>query len=386
MMKNNGKNIDIRIDKVTKRFRTFRRQVVALEKVHLAIKANEFFVVLGPSGCGKSTLLNLIAGLEDPTEGAIMVADRTVASAAKNISLTPKERDVAMVFQSYALYPHMDVFQNIAFPLKLAKELTKAEIKRKVNDIALLLGIKELLTAKPRELSGGQRQRVAMARAIVRQPSVFLLDEPLSNLDAQLRVRLREELKKLQRKLGTTTVYVTHDQSEAMTLGDRIAILKDGTVQQVGAPLDVYERPQNTFVAGFIGVPPMNLLEGSIVRHEDEQLIVEIAGLTLELGDVAGDSISKGHKICLGVRPEKISLLTGDDSSIDDGSIVLESEVSFIERLGSDIVLCFYVDDNKILVKTDYRGRFEEGERLRFAFGRDDIHLFDESGKRLGDY
>lgn len=240
-------------------------EVTAVKNMNLDIKDGEFMILLGPSGCGKTTTLRMISGLEEPTKGQIYIGDKLVADPEKGVFVPPKDRDIAMVFQSYALYPHMTVYDNIAFPLKLRK-VPKQEIDQRVREVAEMLGLTELLKRKPRELSGGQRQRVALGRAIVRKPQVFLMDEPLSNLDAKLRVKMRAELKKLQRQLGVTTIYVTHDQVEAMTMGDRIAVINAGELQQVGSPDEVYDKPANTFVAGFIGSPPMNSMDASITE------------------------------------------------------------------------------------------------------------------------
>ncbi len=251
----------VTVQNIKKDFFTLRRgKIHALKNINLEIEAGSFFVILGPSGCGKSTLMNIIAGIEKPTGGEITIGDKTVVSVEKKINLTPKQRDAAMVFQSYALYPHMTVFENISFPLKIAK-LNKEEINKKVNEAAETLEITALLKAKPSELSGGQKQRVALGRAIVRQPNVLLLDEPLSNLDALLRTSMRAQLKMLQKKINVTTIYVTHDQIEAMTLGDKIAVLNKGEVMQTGTPEEIYNNPQNLFTAKFMGTPPMNIIE-----------------------------------------------------------------------------------------------------------------------------
>src|SRR5690554_5825222 len=252
---------------VTKRF----GNVVAVDNIDLEIKDKEFIVLVGPSGCGKSTTLRMVAGLEEITEGDIYIGENIVNDVA------PKDRDIAMVFQNYALYPHMDVYNNMAFGLKLRK-FPKAEIDKRVNEAARVLGIENLLKRKPKELSGGQRQRVALGRAIVREPKVFLMDEPLSNLDAKLRVQMRAELAKLHDRLQTTIIYVTHDQTEAMTMGDRIVVMKDGLIQQVGAPLEIYNNPNNVFVAGFIGSPAMNFMEVILKREDDNYFVVSKNG------------------------------------------------------------------------------------------------------------
>ncbi|HEY8497197.1 MAG TPA: sn-glycerol-3-phosphate ABC transporter ATP-binding protein UgpC, partial [Limnochordales bacterium] len=251
------------LENVTKRY----GNVVAVNKANLVIEDEEFVVLVGPSGCGKSTTLRMIAGLEEITEGNIYIGDRLVND------VPPKDRDIAMVFQNYALYPHMNVYDNMAFGLKLRK-FPKDEIDRRVREAARMLGIEHLLDRKPKQLSGGQRQRVAVGRAIVREPAAFLMDEPLSNLDAKLRVQMRAELSKLHNRLRTTTIYVTHDQTEAMTMGDRIVVMKDGFIQQVGAPLEIYENPNNVFVAGFIGSPAMNFLN-AVLRRDGDDVVVD---------------------------------------------------------------------------------------------------------------
>ncbi|WP_297487983.1 ABC transporter ATP-binding protein, partial [Thermococcus sp.] len=275
----------------------------AVKDMNLHVKDREFMILLGPSGCGKTTTLRMIAGLEEPTKGRIYIGDRLVADPEKDVFVPPRDRDVAMVFQSYALYPHMSVYDNIAFPLKLRK-VPKSEVDKRVREVAEMLGLSELLNRKPRELSGGQRQRVALGRAIVRKPRVFLMDEPLSNLDAKLRVRMRAELKRLQRQLGVTTVYVTHDQVEAMTMGDRIAVINAGQLQQVGSPEEVYHKPANTFVAGFIGSPPMNFLEGTLT----EDGFVDFGEFRLKLlpdqFEVLREENLIDKTITFGIRPE----------------------------------------------------------------------------------
>jgi sn-glycerol 3-phosphate transport system ATP-binding protein len=274
----------------------------------------EFLILVGPSGCGKTTALRMIAGLEEPTSGVIAIGDRIVTG------LSPKERDVAMVFQNYALYPHMTVYKNLAFGLKQRKE-QKEEIGRRVKEVAAMLGLEEMLGRKPAQLSGGQRQRVAMGRALVREPRAFLLDEPLSNLDAKLRVQVRGDLKRLHRRLGITTIYVTHDQVEAMTLGDRIVVMSGGELQQVGMPQDVYDRPANIFVAGFIGSPPMNLLRGNVVGGR-----VTAGDLTFELGGVPDGEVA------LGIRPEHLS------PSVD-GRPTIVCDVDVVEPLGDEVIV-----------------------------------------------
>ncbi|HKF90850.1 MAG TPA: ABC transporter ATP-binding protein [Acidimicrobiia bacterium] len=318
---------------VTKRF----ADVTAVDHFTLEVADEEFLVLLGPSGCGKSTALRMIAGLEEPTEGTIEIGDRTVND------IEAKDRDVAMVFQSYALYPHMTVRRNVEFPLK-SRKVPKLERDRLVEETTKMLGLEGLLERKPAQLSGGQRQRVALARAIVRRPQAFLMDEPLSNLDAKLRVQTRAELVELRRRLGATIVYVTHDQVEAMTMGDRIAILDQGVLQQVGPPQDVYARPANLFVARFIGNPPMNTVAGDVSRV-DGTVGVQIPGGVIELPGTLGSAVERRglEHVVLGVRPE--DLILGEGSPV-------RATVSVIESLGHERhVICRLEDGQLIIVR-----------------------------------
>lgn len=290
---------EVTLENVTK---VYPGGIEAVTDFNLRINDAEFVVLVGPSGCGKSTTLRMVAGLEEITRGAIVIDNREVND------VPPKDRDIAMVFQNYALYPHMTVYKNMAFALKLRK-FPKKQIDERVRQAAEILGISELLNRKPKALSGGQRQRVAVGRAIVRQPKAFLFDEPLSNLDAKLRVEMRAELKALHRRLKTTTIYVTHDQEEAMTLGERIVIMKDGFVQQVGSPLDVYNRPANCFVGGFIGSPPMNILHGHLCL-QDDAICFDEGSAKIRLPDSLKDTLSSwaGKELTMGIRPEAMSL------------------------------------------------------------------------------
>jgi multiple sugar transport system ATP-binding protein len=304
----------------------------AVSDMSLGIEDGEFMVLVGPSGCGKTTALRMVAGLEHISEGVLKIGERIVNN------VPPKDRDIAMVFQSYALYPHLSVYDNIAFSLKLQGE-KKPEIARRVKEAAHVLGLETLLDRKPRALSGGQRQRVAMGRAIVRNPQAFLMDEPLSNLDAKLRVQMRAEISRLQTDLGTTTIYVTHDQVEAMTMGDRIAVMRKGELQQVGPPQDLYDRPVNLFVGGFIGSPAMNMLEGQLARR-DGSLAVDVGGQQLTLGDEAIGSRPalrnyEGKTVIVGIRPEHV-----EDAALAEAppDRRLRGEVVLTEALGSEIV------------------------------------------------
>jgi multiple sugar transport system ATP-binding protein len=325
---------------VTKRF---GKDVVAVDRVSMEIADGEFMVLVGPSGCGKTTLLRIIAGLEEVSDGEVVIGDRIVTD------LAPKHRDIAMVFQNYALYPHMTVAQNIAIGLRLRKR-PKAEVAEKVGAAARVLGLERLLDRKPSELSGGQRQRVAMGRAMVREPQAFLMDEPLSNLDAKLRVQMRAELARLRDQLGTTTIYVTHDQVEAMTLGDRVAVMRDGVVQQLDTPQNLYANPANMFVAAFIGSPSMNLFEATI---ENGQVVFGWHRLP-----VAGRIAAHSGPVVVGIRPSDF-----EDAEVwrDDTRSVLEVPVSVVEELGAEANVIFSLDANPASDSADGRTPQEEG-------------------------
>jgi multiple sugar transport system ATP-binding protein len=344
----------------------------AVDKLNLDIQDGEFLVLVGPSGCGKSTSLRMLAGLEEVTSGAIRIGERDVTH------LPPKDRDIAMVFQNYALYPHMTVADNMGFALKIAG-VPKAEIRQKVEDAAKLLELTEYLGRKPKALSGGQRQRVAMGRAIVREPKVFLMDEPLSNLDAKLRVQTRTQIASLQRRLGITTVYVTHDQVEAMTMGDRVAVLKDGLLQQCDTPRRMYEKPANVFVAGFIGSPAMNLIEAPIV---DGGVAFDGAVVPVDRESLSR-AVDKGERtVTLGVRPESFDL-----SATGTGIAVT---VNVVEELGADAFAygTAKVDggDVDVIVRVDPRNTPAKGESLHFLPRAGETHIFSAvSGERLSD-
>lgn len=355
---------------LSKKFVSLRGSTLAVDNVTLEVEDRELFVLLGPSGCGKSTILNLIAGLEKPTAGEIWFDDRRVASAEEGLSIPPRERNAAMVFQNYALYPHMSVYDNIAFPLRIARQ-KKGTIDESVAKAASALEIKELLRAKPAELSGGQRQRVAIARAIVREPNIFLLDEPLSNLDAQLRLSTRAELKNLQRQLKITTVYVTHDQIEAMTLGDRIAVLRNGKLEQVATPDQLYAKPANPFVATFVGSPPMNLFEASLIQESGEYFL-KIGNSKLDAPDQIVSRIQRfGDKsFMLGIRPEDIKL------NRDIQPKVLTGRLESIEPLGREQLLHISAGETRLTaLAADFKIKINDIVYLAFDPGR--IHLFE---------
>jgi len=364
----------VRLVNLVKKFFSLRGTVVAVNNINLEIKSGEFFVLLGPSGSGKSTLLNLIAGLEKPTRGEIFFDDKLVASTERRIFLTPKERNVAFVFQNYALYPHMTVAQNIAFPLEMAG-VRKSKIEEAVKQAAMRLKILDLLDARPGELSGGQRQRVAIARAIVRQPNIFLLDEPLSNLDAHLRLSTRVELKHLQRSLGITTVYVTHDQIEAMTLGDRVAVLNEGRLEQVGTPDELYEKPANTFVATFIGSPMMNLLEAELTEEKGNFYII-LGNIKIKLPDEKIKSLSKlKTKSCIiGIRPEHVLLVSCGQKA--ETPPVIKAKIDSIEPLGREMLVHVLFNGYKISLLTNEKAH-KEGETINITFDLKKAHIFE---------
>ena len=357
--------------------KVYDNSVTAVHDFNLEINDKEFIVLVGPSGCGKSTTLRMVAGLEEISDGDLLIDGKRVND------VEPKDRDIAMVFQSYALYPHMTVYENMAFPLKLRK-LSKAEIDKKVMDAAETLDIVEYLKRKPKALSGGQRQRVAIGRAIVREPKVLLMDEPLSNLDAKLRNQMRAEIIRLRQKINTTFMYVTHDQTEAMTLGDRIVIMKDGVIQQSGTPQELFDHPANLFVAGFIGVPQMNFFDAELVK-KDGKYAVALGGIEVVLSeDKQAKLVAKGveaQAITLGVRPEHISL---------KGEQMLKGTVDVSEMMGSAVHLHMNVmgKDAVIIVQTiDLQGsvgeRFRYGNEVAFSFGGNVCHVFDKDGKNL---
>jgi len=358
---------EVLFKKLTKRF----KNVVALDDVTLGVADKEFLVLVGPSGCGKTTALRCLAGLEEPTAGEIYIGERLVND------ISPKDRDIAMVFQNYALYPHMNVYDNMAFGLKLRK-FPRVEIQRRVNEAAGMLGLEGLLDRKPRQLSGGQRQRVALARAIVREPKVFLMDEPLSNLDAKLRVQTRAELIKLHRRLGITTIYVTHDQTEAMTMGDRIAVLHNGRIQQVDRPLNLFNQPANLFVAGFIGSPAMNFISSSL-EAQDGGLYVKADPLFLRLPDAHAAKVKGrvGRPVIFGIRPDDIydRALNPAVAATDGNTASLSVDVT--EPMGSTVYAYLTAGPHSLIADLDAETRAQDGQPLAVVFDMGKAHLFD---------
>ena len=349
--------------------KVFPGGVQAVKSMDLNIRDQEFIVLVGPSGCGKSTTLRMVAGLEEITEGQISIGGTVVNN------VPPKNRDIAMVFQNYALYPHMTVYKNMAFALKL-RRYPKAEIDARVRDAAKILDIQELLDRKPKALSGGQRQRVAVGRAIVRKPKAFLFDEPLSNLDAKLRVEMRAELKRLHRTLQTTTIYVTHDQEEAMTLGDRIVVMKDGLVQQCGPPLEVYDTPANRFVAGFVGTPPMNFFQGRLVEDGGSVLFDE-GSVRLRLTEGQSQKLAGavGQEAVLGVRPEAMAL--AGEGRFGGTENVLPVQIGVIEPLGEKMDIYTSTPSHPhIVARVDARRDVEVGQRVQLHLDLEKVHVF----------
>ncbi len=342
-------------------------QVQVVKGISLTIPDKEFVVLVGPSGCGKSTTLRMVAGLEDPTSGEIRIGGRVVNDVA------PKDRDIAMVFQSYALYPHLTVRDNLAFGLKMRK-VPKAQIEERVTEVAKLLGLEGLLDRKPKALSGGQRQRVAMGRAIVRRPQVFLFDEPLSNLDAKLRVQMRTEIARLHQRLQTTVIYVTHDQTEAMTLADRIVVMHQGVIQQEGAPLELYDRPRNRFVAGFLGSPAMNFLPGSVAT-DGEVVRAKAAGLEVALPAASAAHLREraGQDAILGIRPEHLTL---EREGTEPGG-ELQGRVDVREPMGSEVYLYVETDAGQVVVRAPAHAGVREGEAITLHVAPAHVHLFD---------
>lgn len=360
--------VNVTLENVKKYF----RKVKAVDGITLRINDGEFIVLLGPSGCGKTTLLRTIAGLERVTDGRILFDNEDVTY------LPPRARNVSMVFQSYAVFPHMSVYDNIAFPLKV-KKYPNSEIRRRVKWAAELLRIDELLNRYPSQLSGGQRQRVAVARAIVVEPKVLLMDEPLSNLDALLRVKMRSELKKLQKTVKVTTIYVTHDQVEAMTMGDRIAVMKEGKLQQVGTPSEIYHKPTNLFVAGFIGSPQMNFIKGIIAR-KGESVMFDSGDIVL---NVSGELVSvlekyEGEEVIMGIRPENVYL-----SSENTQNMKKKAKIDFVETLGSETIIHCKIGNTVIISKVPKELNLKIGDEVLVELDPQKLHFFDSKGNAI---
>lgn len=347
----------------------YDKNVKVVKNVNIEINDKEFFVLVGPSGCGKSTILRMIAGLEEISDGEIYIGDKKVND------VPPKDRDIAMVFQNYALYPHMSVYENMAFGLRLRK-IPKDVIKKLVKNAADILGLTEYLDRKPAALSGGQRQRVAVGRSIVRNPKVFLFDEPLSNLDAKLRTQMRTEISKLHSRLETTMIYVTHDQVEAMTMGDRIVVLKDGLVQQIDTPLNLYDNPVNKFVAGFIGSPSMNFITGKIIC--DEQVKFQCDGISIALQNKMSDKMREYNtqQVTLGIRPEDIKPCRENTSTID-------SQVEVVEPMGNETILYLNTVVGPLISRTSEKVSLKTGSKFSTTFEISKIHFFDMDGQKI---
>ncbi len=355
---------ELKFTNVVKRY----GQTQVVHGVNLHVRDKEFLVLVGPSGCGKSTLLRMIAGLEEITEGTISLDKKVINNVA------PKDRGLAMVFQNYALYPHMNVYENMAFGLKQRKT-PKIEIQQRVQEVAEILGLEELLTRKPHELSGGQRQRVAMGRAMVRKPSVFLFDEPLSNLDAKLRIQMRAEIKLLHQRVNSTMVYVTHDQVEAMTLADRIVVLKDGYIEQVGTPLELFLEPVNSFVAGFIGTPPMNLLPSRVTKKNGQDLLEFDGGLKIPVPPKPDSKIQDGQNVLMGIRTEEITI--ANDHGFENPDWIFPGMVKVVEPLGNENHLHVEIQGTTFVARCEGRKIIKVGEKIDIAFNLQQMHIFD---------
>lgn len=358
-------------------YKIYPGDVTAVHDFNLEIEDKEFIILVGPSGCGKSTTLRMIAGLEEISKGELRIGDRVVND------VPPKDRDIAMVFQNYALYPHMTVYKNMAFGLQLRK-MPKEEIDKKVTDAAKILDIEHLLNRKPKALSGGQRQRVALGRAMVRDPAVFLLDEPLSNLDAKLRTAMRSEITKLHKRLGTTFVYVTHDQTEAMTMGDRIVVMKDGFIQQVDTPQQLYDNPCNIFVAGFIGSPQMNMLPVTVQKKDGKYCAMfGSTPILIPEGKAAPGTLDKyvGKDCVLGIRPENLH----DEAVYLESPTcsVIDASVDLAELMGSEIYLYLSSGGSKLVAKVPPRSRAKDGDTIKIAIDCQKIHLFDKESEKV---
>ncbi len=356
--------------------KVYENGFVAVHGASFVVHDGEFIVLVGPSGCGKSTTLRMVAGLESITAGTLSIGDRVVND------VLPKNRDIAMVFQNYALYPHMTVYDNMAFGLKLRK-LPKSEIKERVEQASKILGIESILDRKPKQLSGGQRQRVAVGRCIVRNPQVFLFDEPLSNLDAKLRVQMRTEISKLHSQLGATMIYVTHDQVEAMTMGDRIVVMNEGYIQQIDTPLNLYNHPTNKFVAGFIGSPAMNFISGSIVRDDGLHFREQDNAFTLPLGKRHESVLAEGQAVVLGIRPEDIYV--AGSPHIMGPVAELDLSLDVMEPMGNEIFVYAHIREHMLVARVAPQSLPPLGQSVKIAFDLDKLHFFDaETEEALG--
>ncbi len=354
----------VKLENLVKRF----GKTEVLHGIDLKIEDGEFIVFVGPSGCGKSTTLRMIAGLEEISQGSVLIKGNVVND------IPPKDRNIAMVFQNYALYPHMNIFKNMSFGLKL-KKMPKDEITKIVHHTARILNIEELLDRKPSELSGGQRQRVAMGRAIVRNPDIFLFDEPLSNLDAKLRTQMRLEIKQLHQRIKNTIIYVTHDQVEAMTLGDRIVVIKDGYIEQVGTPIDLFENPKNKFVAGFIGNPPMNFIDGRIIRDDSGLKIYINREMAIPIPAKTGSELHEGMNVTMGLRPDDVSL--ADPSSATPESWMFKGAVYVTEPLGNETHMHLTVSGINLTGLCKDRTPISPNQEAKIAFNLNHLHIFD---------
>ncbi|SMC87364.1 carbohydrate ABC transporter ATP-binding protein, CUT1 family [Desulfocicer vacuolatum DSM 3385] len=361
---------ELKLDQVVKKY----GKTEVVHGINLDIKDKEFLVLVGPSGCGKSTLLRMVAGLEVISEGTISIGGKVVND------LAPKDRGLAMVFQNYALYPHMNVFNNMSFGLKLNKT-PKTEIQERVQEVAQILGLENLLDRKPHELSGGQRQRVAMGRAMVRKPSVFLFDEPLSNLDAKLRIQMRAEIKRLHHRVNATIIYVTHDQVEAMTLADRIVVLRDGYIEQVGTPMELFSQPANTFVAGFIGTPPMNLLPCKAAKKENDFVLLFEKGLEIPVPPREGGNITDGQNLVMGIRTEEIHPTEG--TTLAPGEARFQGTVDVVEPLGNETHIHVDLKGVKFIARCESRLVVNHQDTIEITMNLNQMHIFDAKSTRV---
>lgn len=370
----------VTLQNIVKKYRDKTGEFLAVKSINLDIRDQEFMVLVGPSGCGKSTTLRMVAGLEEISDGSLYIDGKLINNIA------PKDRDIAMVFQNYALYPHMSVYDNMAFGLKLMK-YPKTEIKKRVMDASSILGLDALLDRKPKALSGGQRQRVALGRAIVRKPKVFLFDEPLSNLDAKMRVQMRAEIAKLHANVKTTMIYVTHDQIEAMTMGDRITVMKDGNIMQVDEPIQLYNHPANMFVAGFIGSPAMNFIRGKVEKQGEKTVFIEKNTKANPFKLTFVDELAKratpylGREVVLGIRPENLENCTHSGTNSPETSF--ETNVDFSEPIGAETYLYLNTGEHPIIARVDTTVRIAINEKILLGVDLKKVHLFDPETEKV---